>query len=98
MPKKYSARRRYTGRRRRSYKKKRTAGQKIARKMQNKSLSYVKKKYTTVFPVDLALGETAAEFTISHVGGINTNSPIGATHTMKDSNPDGMLGSDMALY
>lgn len=85
-------------RRRRAFKKRRSAGQKIARKMQNKSLSYVKKKYTTVFPIDLGLGEDKAEFTISHIGGINTNAPIGATHTLKDSNPDGMLTSDMALY
>lgn len=71
--KKYSARKRYTGRRRRSYKKKRSVGQKIARRMQNKSLSYVKKKYTAVFPIDMDLGVDRFEKTISHIGGINTN-------------------------
>lgn len=60
-------------RRRRAFKKRRSTGQRIARRMQNKALSYVKKKYTKVFPIDIPLGQDKFEFTISHIGGINTN-------------------------
>lgn len=86
-------------RRRRAFKKRRSVGAKIARSMQNKALSYVKKKYTAVQPIKIAGTAGAAFLTVSHIGGVNTNSPtIDDTVTIKDCNPDGMLDSDMKLY
>lgn len=84
-------------RRRRTFKK-RTFAYKAARRMQNKALSYVKKKYTSVAPIELGAGVNVGYLTISHVGGVNTNAPVALTHTLADSNPDGMLTSDMQLY
>lgn len=70
--------------------------------MQNKSLSYVKKKYTAVTPIKIAAGNNENFLTISHVGGKNT-SPTGPTAltqtvTLTDCNPDNMLSKDMELY
>lgn len=50
MYKKTKIKKKYVPRRRRQFKKK-TLGAKIGKKMQRKSLSYVKKKYTAVFPI-----------------------------------------------
>lgn len=87
-------------RRRRMYrKKKRSSAQRIARGMQNKSLSYVKKKYTAVTPIRLNPGTNVFSVTISHVGGINTNvvNP-GNTIVLPDCDPDGLLSNDMKAY
>ncbi len=83
-------------RKRRSYKKKST-GRSIARTMQSKSLSYVKKKYTVVIPINVAVGEEFAETTISHMGGKNAANVIN-TLTINNCNPDNMLIDQMQLY
>lgn len=66
--------------------------------MQTKSLSFVKKKYTVVIPISVDAGQNLTQFTISHIGGVNTNAPVPATLTLKDCNPDGMAQADMDLY
>lgn len=86
-------------RRRKTFIKKRSAARRYARAMQNKSLSYVKKKYTNVTPLKIAGTTAVVAQTISHVGGVNTNSPtIQSTITLKDCDPDGALTQDMELY
>lgn len=61
------------------------------------SLSFVKKKYTTVIPLKVANGSQSVELTISHIGGRNSTTP-NATYTVTNADPDGMLASDMKLY
>ncbi len=65
--------------------------------MQNRALSYVKKKYTVVVPLKLAAGDGSAEATISHIGGKNAALPSG-TLTLTNCNPDNMLVDQMKLY
>ncbi len=67
------------------------------RKMQRMSMSFVKKKYTTVLPLKVDAGNQSVEFTISHIGGRNVTTPT-STRVITEANPDGMLISDMALY
>lgn len=61
------------------------------------SLSFVKKKYTTVIPLKCPSGAQSVELTISHVGGRNSTTPA-ATYPITTADPDGMLASDMLLY
>ncbi len=83
---------------RRSFKRKpRSKPARAGRKMQRMSLSFVKKKYTTVIPLKVANGSQSVELTISHIGGRNSTTP-NATYTVTNADPDGMLASDMKLY
>ncbi len=61
------------------------------------ALSFVKKKYTFVSPINMAVGVDAANVTISHIGGKNSTTPAN-TFSLKDADPDGMTTSDMKLY
>lgn len=75
MPKKsFRSKRRYGIRKRKSYRK--TAGRKIGRAMQNKSYSYVRKKYTVIQPLTATAGVDNVFTTISHIGGKNSTTPI----------------------
>ncbi len=67
------------------------------RKMQRMSLSFVRKKYTTVIPLRMPANAASTEFTISHIGGRNSTTPA-STYTLTTADPDGMLATDMALY
>jgi len=60
-------------------------------------LSYVKKKYTVVIPINVRNGEEFAQSTISHIGGKNSTTPA-FTLTINDCNPDNMLLDQMKLY
>lgn len=89
MKKRYTSKRRYGTRKRRIYKKK-TLAAKSARRMQAKSLSFVKKRYTAVFPLKISTGLDSLAVTISHIGGVNTNGAVSAdTFTLGAVNPDG---------
>ncbi len=72
MPKKYT-RKKPPMRKRRTSK---TKSGRIAKSMQNKSLSYVRKKYTVVIPIDVPAGLNVAVATMSRIGGNNAASPI----------------------
>ena len=92
--KKFPMRRRRTFSR---YKKKRTFASKSGRNMQRMALSFVKKKYTTVLPIEMGLNEDLAQLTISHIGARNSTTPANTT-VLTDADPDGMATSDMKLY
>ena len=66
-------------------------------RMQKAAYSYVKKKYTVVFPITALAGQAVAEATISHVGGRNNTTPAN-TVTLTGANPDGMAQIDMDAY
>jgi len=91
--KSYRSKRRYGIKKR----KRTTAGRKIGRSMQQKSYSYVKKKYTVVQPITAVANNDLAFATISHFGGKNNTSPI-PTVTLNNADPDGMTTRDMASY
>lgn len=83
---------------RRSFKRKpRSKPARAGKKMQRMSLSFVKKKYTTVIPLKCPSGSQSVELTISHIGGRNSTTP-NATYTITNADPDGMLATDMTLY
>lgn len=65
--------------------------------MQNKSYSYVAKKYTKVDTIEIPAGSDFKSTTISHFGGRNTTVPLD-TVTFFDINPDNMAAADMRLY
>lgn len=65
--------------------------------MQKAAYSYIKKKYTTVVPISVAVGDDSTNITVSHIGGPNGTNP-GQTATLFSANPDGMAASDMRLY
>ncbi len=94
MKKRYTSKKRYGSKRR--YKKK-TKGARIGKSMQNKSYSYVAKKYTSVETLDIPVGRDIFQTTISHFGGKNATNPA-ATVTLSNVNPDNMLSNDMAAY
>lgn len=87
-------------RRRRMYRRKRrSTAQKIGRSMQNKSLSYIRKKYTAVTPIRMGAGTNEISLTISHIGGCNTNvTDPNLTVVLANCNPDGLLDTDMKSY
>lgn len=95
MRKTYRSKRRY-GIKKRRYTKK-TAGRKIGRSMQQKSYSYVRKKYTVVQPITAIANSDLAFATISHFGGKNSTNPL-STVTLNNADPDGMTTRDMASY
>lgn len=95
--KKYASKRRYGIKKRRSYRRK-TLAAKVGRSMQRKSLSFVKKKYTFVTPIQFDDASNATGLTISHIGGINTNAPVASTLTLGDANPDNIASTDMKAY
>lgn len=87
---------RFFRRKRRTFKRKPRAAR-AGRKMQRMSMSFVRKKYTTVIPLRIAAGAESIEFTISHIGGRNSTTPL-STYQITIADPDGMLATDMGLY
>lgn len=65
-----------------------------AKKMQDQTFMYTKKKYTEVIPIIIRQGDIDASATISIMGGKNSTSPL-ATYTVGSVDPDGMLSNDM---
>lgn len=61
------------------------------------ALSFVKKKYTAVIPINMDANQEAAQLTISHIGGRNATTPANTT-VLTDCDPDGMATADMKLY
>jgi len=93
--KRYTSRRRKRApRRKRTFK---TKSARIGKSIQKSSYSYVKKKYTAVIPMKIALGRDRFEATVSHIGGKNATNPAG-TITLTSANPDGMANRDMESY
>lgn len=88
----------YRRRKRMMRKSRKTLAAKVGRSMQKKALSFVKKKYTYVAPIQFDDGANATSITISHIGGINTNSLLASTLTLGDANPDGIAEIDMKAY
>ena len=77
--------------------KRRTKGARIAKKMQNAASTYVKQKYTTVFPIVIPAAGEVAQTTISHIGAKNATTTA-ATLSLTDCNPDQKLFTNMNLY
>ncbi len=96
-----AVKKRFPMRRRRStfsrYKKKRSFASRTGKKMQRMALSFVKKKYTVVKPIEMAVNGESSQFTISHIGGRNSTTPA-STIVLTDCDPDGMATDDMKLY
>lgn len=91
------SRRRFSTRRRRSGG---VAG-KFARGMQNRALTYVRKRYTKVFTMDVtgSPSQDTWERTISHIHNRNANaSDVNDTITLFDVDQDDQLSTDMELY
>lgn len=65
--------------------------------MQQKSYSYVRKKYTVIQPLTAAAGTDNVFTTVSHFGGKNSTTPI-QTFTLNNADPDGMTTRDMLSY
>lgn len=61
------------------------------------ALSFVKKKYTAVFPIRVLANQSSSETTISHIGGRNSAGTAN-TINLASCNPDGLTTSDMGLY
>ena len=85
MAKKFTRKR--TFRRRRSFKSRR--GRSGMNRMQKAAYSYVKKKYTRVYPIRVEAGEDFATVTVSHIGGRNGTTP-NDTLCVTSVNPDQM--------
>lgn len=66
-----------------------------AKRMQDNTFQYQKKKYTAVFPVRIAAGNDSTAATISIMGGRNSTTP-NETITLAQCNPDDLLTNDMA--
>jgi len=79
--------RKSTYKRKRTTRKRKTKGARIAKKMQDAASTYVKQKYTRVFPIIIPAGGEVAQTTISHIGGKNV-SESAATLSLTDCNPD----------
>lgn len=95
--KRYTSRRKSYGNRR--YKKKRTTkrSSKYARRQQTASSTWIRKKYTKVFTMDVEAGTDSWVQTVSLIGGRNANAPADTT-TLFDVNQDNQLRTDMTLY
>lgn len=72
-------------------------GARIATRMQRGSLTFVKKKYTTVLPMRVSPNNNSVSYTVSHIGGPNATD-ITNTVTLRSADPDGMATVDMAAY
>ena len=76
-------------RRRRTFgKRKRRGSSKFAKKQQRAAMTWIRKKYTKVFTMDVESGSDVWEQTVSLIGGRNTNGPAD-TVTLFDTNQDG---------
>ncbi len=75
----------------------RSKSARAGRKMQRMALSFVKKKYTIVEPITMAVNQSVSEITISHIGSKNTTTPAN-TITLRNADPDQMATGDMKLY
>lgn len=84
----------YVPRRKKSYRKGSSRG---ARKQQKAAMTWIRKKYTKVFVMEVPADEIAYERTISLIGGKNTQND-GDTITLFDVNQDNQLRTDMTLY
>jgi len=72
---------------------------KFARGMQNRALTYVKKRYTKVFVAAVAEDDDVYERTVSHIHNRNSFSADPEnTITLYDVDQDDQLGTDMELY
>lgn len=97
MTKRYTSTRKSYGNRR--YKKKRTTkrSSKFARRQQQSAMTWIRKKYTKVFTMEVEAGTDSWEQTISLIGGRNATGPADTT-TLFDVNQDNQLSADMRLY
>lgn len=94
----YSYKKKRPMRRKRTYKAK-TKGARSGKAMQNRSYSYIAKKYTSVQPITAVALSDNKQFTISHFGAQNSNSTASnVTYTLFNTDPDGMCTRDMASY
>ena len=91
MPK---GRKRYT---RRRTTRKRSSRKRQLNYQQRSATSYVKKKYTVIYPAEMDLNLVNYEQTISLFGGKNVAVP-GSTTTLIDCDPDGVLTQDLRAY
>lgn len=77
---------------------KKSKGARSGKAMQNKSYSFVAKKYTLVQPLTATALSDNNQFTISHFGGKNSNGAATDTISIFNTDPDGMCTRDMASY
>ena len=86
-------------RRRHSYRRRRPrgAGARFGRRMQNQSLTYVRKRYCKTFTLDCDTGNDRTAVTISHIGAKNFTDPVN-TITLSDCDQDSQMQTDMELY
>lgn len=78
----------------------RTTRKRSSRKLnyqQRSATSYVKKKYTVIYPAEMDLNLVNYEQTISLFGGKNVAVPASTT-TLIDCDPDGILTADLKAY
>ena len=96
MPKRYTSyrKKRTTFRRKRRTTKR---SSKYARRQQRAASTWVMKKYTKTFVMDVADQAEAISYTLSLIGGRNLQTPTG-TITLFDCNQDNQLRTDMGLY
>lgn len=93
----YSYKKKRTTRRKKTGRK--TKGSRLGKSMQNKTYSFIAKKYTLVQPLTAILNSDNVQTTISHFGGRNSNSSVATpTITLFNTDPDGMCTRDMASY
>ncbi len=60
-------------------------------------MTWIRKKYTKVFTMEVEAGSDLWEQTISLIGGRNATGPVDTT-TLFDVNQDNQLSADMRLY
>ncbi len=60
-------------------------------------MTWIRKKYTKVFPVEIAANANESTSTISFIGGRNSSAPAG-TITIADVNQNNNIRTDMTLY
>lgn len=68
-----------------------------ARRQQKAASTWIRKKYTKVFLMQVEAGSDVFETTISLIGSKNSSAP-GDTITIADVNQDNQLKTDMGLY
>ena len=99
------ARRRFNGKGRRFVKRRKSSFTRVASRTQtNPSLSYVKKKYTVLVPINLVvpadnLTLSHTSVVISHIGGVNKKGTLDSNmFVLPSAKSDGSLRADMDLY
>ena len=84
-------------RKKRTFKRKRRGSSKFAKRQQRAAMTWIRKRYTKVFTMDVESGSNVWEQTVSLIGGRNSNLPVD-TVTLFDVNQDNQLSTDMRLY